>query len=199
MVPQEEFAQMRWKAIVLVLAAAVSLSLGPAIAAAVEGSRARSAAPATAAQTYAAKQAPDYKSGRVVEDVWKPAATPKGGVSWKVLESTGETTRTDAQGFIVSKPKFTPQVKALAGKRITVAGWMMPLTAERTQKHFVLLAYPPGCPFHFHAAPNQFIEVYADVAFPTSETRVYTVSGVLELTGYDESGIFYRMRLARPG
>lgn len=59
--------------------------------------------------------------------------------------------------------------------------------------------YPPGCPFHFHAAPNQFIEVYADTAFPTSETRVFTVNGVLELTGYDESGIFYRIRQARPG
>jgi hypothetical protein len=63
----------------------------------------------------------------------------------------------------------------------------------------VLLGYPPGCPFHFHAAPNQFIEVYADTAFPTSKTRVFTVSGVLELTGYDESGIFYRLRQARPG
>ena len=118
--------------------------------------------PATSAQ------APDYKAGRVVEDVWKPAATPKGGVSWKVLEATGETTRIDADGFIVSKPRFTPQVRALAGKRITVAGWMTPLTAGRTQKHFVLLAYPPGCPFHFHAAPNQFIEVYAATPFPTS-------------------------------
>lgn len=50
--------------------------------------------------------------------------------------------------------KFTPQVKALSGKRITVAGWMMPLTAGRTQKHFVLLGHPPGCPFH---ANSEFI------------------------------------------
>lgn len=124
---------------------------------------------------------------------------PQRGVLWTLLESTGETTRKDTQGYIVSKPKFPPQVKALAGKRIIVAGWMMPRTAGRTQKHFVLLGYPPGCPFHFHAAPNQFIEVYADTPFPTSETRVFTVSGVLELTGHDESGIFYRLRAARPG
>lgn len=135
----------------------------------------------------------------VVDDVWKPAATPPGGTSWKVLEATGETTRTDAQGFIVSKPLFTSQVKALEGKRIKVAGWMMPLDAGAKQKRFVLLGYPPGCPFHFHAAPNQFIEVIAETPFPTNETKVFVVSGVLELTGYDESGIFYRLRAARQG
>ncbi len=133
----------------------------------------------------------------LVDDVWKPAATPPGGTSWRVLESTGETTRTDAEGFIVSKPRFSPQVKALEGKRIKVAGWMMPLSAGAKQKRFVLLGYPPGCPFHFHAAPNQFIEVFAETPFPTNETKVFIVSGVLELTGYDESGIFYRLRNAR--
>lgn len=133
----------------------------------------------------------------VVDDVWKPAATPPGGTSWKLLESTGETTRTDAQGFIVSKPIFPAQIKALAGKRIKVSGWMMPLEAGKKQKRFVLLGYPPGCPFHFHAAPNQFIEVIAETPFPTNETKVFVVSGVLELTGYDESGIFYRLRAAR--
>ncbi len=133
-----------------------------------------------------------------VEDIWKPAATPKGGVSWKVLEATGEVTRKDDQGYIVSKPLFTKQVKSLDGKRIKVAGWMTPLENGSTQKHFVLLAYPPGCPFHFHAAPNQFIEVYADTPFPTNETKVHIVSGVLELTGQDESGIFYRLRASKP-
>lgn len=144
-------------------------------------------------------QAPDPKQGAALEDVWQPAKTPKGGVSWRTLEATGETTRKDAQGFIVSKPLFTPAVKKLAGKRIKVAGWMMPLESSARQKHFVLLGYPPGCPFHFHAAPMQFIEVYADTPFPTNETKVHVVSGVLELTGYDESGVFYRMRKARPG
>jgi uncharacterized protein len=129
-----------------------------------------------------------------VEDVWKPAATPRGGVSWAVLESTKETTRKDDKGFIRSKPVFTPAVRALAGKRIRVAGWMMPLEPGRTQRRFVLLAYPPGCPFHFHAMPNQFIEVLAASPVPTNEVKMLTISGTLELTGQDESGIFYRLK-----
>lgn len=143
-------------------------------------------------------QAPDPKAGPPAEDIWKPAATPKGGVSWKTLEATGEKTRRDEQGYILSKPLFTPAVKKLNGKRIKVAGWMMPLENASSQKRFVLLGYPPGCPFHFHAAPNQFIEVIADTPFKTDEVNAHVVSGVLELTGFDESGIFYRLKAAKP-
>jgi hypothetical protein len=132
-------------------------------------------------------------------DVWKPAATPRGGVSWAVLEATRENARTGADGYIRSKPIFTPQVQALAGKRIRVAGWMDAFNPGRTQKHFLLMAYPPGCPFHFHAAPNQYIEIKAAAPFALSRGRAIVVTGVLELTGQDESGIFYRLKDARPG
>lgn len=132
-------------------------------------------------------------------DVWKPAATPQGGVSWRTLEATKEITRLDAEGVIMSKPVFTAQVKALAGKRIKVAGWMDAFNPGRTQTHFLLMAYPPGCPFHFHAAPNQYIEIKASKPFPISRNKAIVVTGVLELTGYDESGIFYVLKDARPG
>lgn len=133
-----------------------------------------------------------------VEDIWKPAPTPRGGISWQLLESTRETTRTDDQGYIRAKPLFPPAVQALAGRRVRVSGWMMPLENAARQRHFVLLAYPPGCPFHFHAGPTQFIEVKADTAFPVEIEQAITVEGVLELTGQDESGIFYRLTAARP-
>jgi hypothetical protein len=131
-----------------------------------------------------------------VEDIWQPAPTPRGGVSWALLESTQETTRT-VDGVIYSRPVFPQNVRALAGRRIVVAGYMMPLENGAAQRHFVLLAYPPGCPFHFHALPNQYIEVYADQAVPLNETDATIVSGILELTGEDESGVFFRLRNAR--
>ena len=134
-----------------------------------------------------------------VQDVWKPAATPKGGIPWSVLEATKETTRKDDKGYIRSKPVFTPQVSALKGKRIKVAGYMMPLEPGARQSRFVLLAYPPGCPFHMHAMPWQFIEVRASTPFPLNETKAHVVEGTLELTGYDEGGIFYRLNAASPG
>ncbi|TIX51681.1 DUF3299 domain-containing protein [Alteraurantiacibacter aquimixticola] len=132
------------------------------------------------------------------EDIWQPAATPPGGTSWRVLEATREITRTDAEGYIISRPEFTDHVRRLEGQRIKVAGWMDAFEPGRRQTHFVLLGYPPGCPFHWHAAPNQFIEVKASTAFPLSDEGLIVVEGVLELTGEDESGIFYVLNNARP-
>ncbi len=139
------------------------------------------------------------QQGGPINDVWQPAATPKGGVSWALLEATKETTRKAEDGYIRSKPVFPAAVKSLDGKRVKVAGFMMPLENASRQKHFVLLAYPPGCPFHTHAMPNQFIEVKADVPFPVEIEQAIVVEGVLELTGQDESGIFYRLKASRPG
>lgn len=135
-----------------------------------------------------------------VEDVWQPARTPPGGTSWRVLETTRLNDRTDPKTKIIyTRPIFPPAIRALAGKQIKVAGWMMPLENGARQKHFVLLGYPPGCPFHMHALPNQFIEVYAAVPIRVDETNPTIVTGTLELTGQDESGIFYRLRNARVG
>ncbi|WP_298016207.1 DUF3299 domain-containing protein [uncultured Parasphingopyxis sp.] len=78
-----------------------------------------------------------------------------------------------------------------------VAGWMMPLENSSRQSHFVLLAYPPGCPFHLHALPNQFIEVRTSQPIAVEERRAITLTGTLRLTGQDESGIFYRLVNAR--
>lgn len=133
-----------------------------------------------------------------VEDVWQPAKTPPGGTAWKTLEATKLNDRTDPKsGIIYTKPIFPAAVKALAGKQVKIAGWMMPLENGARQKHFVLLGYPPGCPFHLHALPNQFIEVYASEPFRLNERNPIIVTGTLELTGQDESGIFYRLRNAR--
>lgn len=200
---REYVVAIAWRVGVLVCAALLALAVYGAtrpeqeqLPTAVASSR---QAVSQGTDAYDLGEPPDPKAGPVVEDIWKPAATPPGGVSWAILEATGETTRTDDEGYIVSKPQFTSEVKRLEGKRITVAGWMTPLENGARQKHFVLLGYPPGCPFHFHAMPNQFIEVYADTPFPTDEAKVHVVTGVLELTGQDESGIFYRLRKAKPG
>ncbi len=139
------------------------------------------------------------QQGPAVQDVWQPATTPKGGVSWRILEATKETTRRKADGYIYSKPVFPAAVQALNGKRVKVAGYMMPLENSSRQKRFVLMAYPPGCPFHTHAMPNQFIEVIADTGFPVELETATVVEGVLQLTGQDESGIFFRMTGAKPG
>ncbi len=152
-------------------------------------------APLSAAMQKAGR-APDPK----VADVWKPAKTPPGGTPWSLLEQTKLNDRTDPKTRIIyTKPVFPAAVKALNGRQIKVAGWMMPLDNGKMQKRWVMLGYPPGCPFHFHALPNQFIEVLSPAGVPVNETKVHIMVGTLQLTGQDESGIFYRLTNARPG
>lgn len=135
-----------------------------------------------------------------IADIWQPAKTPPGGTSWRLLQTTKLNDRTDPKTrTIFTKPSFSPAVRALAGKQIKVAGWMMPLENGARQKHFVLLGYPPGCPFHMHAMPNQFVEVFSAVPVKVDEMNPTVITGTLELIGQDESGIFYRLRNARPG
>ena len=130
------------------------------------------------------------------ESVWKPAPTPPGGVAWSVLESTKETTRKDKNDMIRSKPVFPAAVKALAGKRIKVNGYMLPLENGASQSHFVLLAYPPDCPFHLNPLPMQFVEVRTATPVKVSYD-VRTIEGVLTLHGDDEQGIFYKFSEAK--
>lgn len=131
------------------------------------------------------------------EAVWKPAPTAPGGTPWSLLESTKEITRKDKNNMIWSKPVFPPQVRALAGKTVKVSGYMMPLGQGGKQTHFVLLAYPPDCPFHLSPNPMQFIEVRtkSPVAFSYD---VHTIEGTLTLHGEDERGVFYKIDDGKP-
>jgi hypothetical protein len=111
------------------------------------------------------------------------------------LESTREIQRRQA-GTIYSRPAFSASVQALNGKRIKVSGYVMPLQNAQRQTHFVLLAYPPDCPFHLNPAPNQFIEVKTTNPVAV-RSGVQTFEGQLVLGGADESGIFYMLRGSR--
>ena len=42
--------------------------------------------------------------------------------------------------------------------------------------------------------PNQFIVINAATPFPLNETKPLVATGTLQLTGQDESGIFYKLR-----
>lgn len=137
-----------------------------------------------------------FQASAPTESVWKPADTPRGGVAWSLLESTKEVTRTNSRGQTISKPDFPTGVRALDGKKIKVAGYMMPLQNGKNQTHFVLLAYPPDCPFHLNPGPAQFIEVKTAKGVPF-DYSVKTIEGVLELAGQDEGGVFYKISNAR--
>jgi len=126
---------------------------------------------------------------------------PKGATDWKLLGSTAEKNiqgkDKDGYEYQYYKPVFTPEVKALAGKEITVKGFMFPLDSSDKQKEFLLGPFPVGCPFHYHVAPALVIEVHAEKKPAKFSYDPITVKGVLELVPADpDSGVFYRLKNA---
>lgn len=136
--------------------------------------------------------------GEADGDVWQPAPTPPGATSWVVLQDLELEERLEGE-WVIYDPIFGDKVKALAGERIKINGFMMPLQNAEKQTHFVLMAYPPSCPFHLAGGPSAFIEVKSDEAVAFSYEPVL-MEGRFELIQEDEedSGLFYRMVDARP-
>jgi hypothetical protein len=91
-----------------------------------------------------------------------------------------------------SSPAFSPSLTKLAGQRIKVAGFMLPLETAAKQAHFLLSASPPSCFFHAVPGSTTVIEVRATQAVASTADPM-VVDGVLELVTNDPTGILYRL------
>jgi len=126
---------------------------------------------------------------------WSAAATPPDGVGWNVLGATRSEERT-IDGFSMLLPVFTPRVRALAGRRVRVNGFMLPLEETPRQSRFLLMAYPTSCPFHLSVGAEFCIDVRAAAPVPVTYDA-FQMEGVFTLLERDPEGLFYRMTDAR--
>jgi uncharacterized protein len=129
------------------------------------------------------------------DHVWRPAPTPPGAVGWDLLSTTKEKERkVDGIWYVV--PEFSPQVRRLANQVVKVNGYMLPLGNAQSQQHFVLMAYPPSCPFCLTAGPTKLMEVQARAPIKFDYDAIL-IEGRLQLLQNDPSGMFYRLVDAR--
>ncbi len=91
----------------------------------------------------------------------------------------------------------TPEVKALAGKRLTVRGFVLPLDGLDITRHFLLGVNTPVCLFHPPGEPNEVIEVKSTKPVRWTENQT-TIEGDFTLISNTEMGIFFAMSQARP-
>jgi uncharacterized protein len=73
---------------------------------------------------------------------------------------------------------------------------MMPLEESRTQRRFLLMAYPPSCPYCLDVGSQYFIEVLSPGGVPHSYDA-FVIEGKFELIEKDENGLYYRLRNAK--
>ncbi|MBX9708676.1 MAG: DUF3299 domain-containing protein [Caulobacteraceae bacterium] len=111
------------------------------------------------------------------------------GPMWRVLRQTRITIDERSQLFQAAHPQ---SVRDMAGGRITLQGYMLPLESSLRTRHFLISPYTPVCFFHPPAEPNEVIEVTLRRPIPAGYHRV-EVTGVLTLADNGEKGLFFQM------
>lgn len=120
----------------------------------------------------------------------RQAALPKSGSGvWAVLRTTVVKLDDKAGMFTAT---HSSAVKALAGKPLTVTGFMLPLDPTARVKHFLLSKYTPVCSFCPPGEPNEVVEVTTTATIPVT-TKLLSVTGLFGLQNNGDNGLFFTL------
>jgi len=111
----------------------------------------------------------------------------KGVVSWKTLSQVEPVKQ---GGKMV--PQFSRDIMGLDKRDVRVQGFIIPLDMGDKQKHFLLSAVPPHCPFCMPAGPDTIVEVLAKKPLAYGFEPV-VVAGRFAVLKDDPAGVLYRM------
>ena len=132
---------------------------------------------------------------RINDHGFRPAAAPRGGTGWDVLGATRGVERS-VGGFTMLAPVFPASVRGLEGRSVRVPGYMYAMSTTPRQARYLLMAFPPSCPFCLDIGPAYFIDVRSRTPEPTSQDLL-VVEGTLTLLESDPDNFFYRLSDAR--
>ncbi len=134
--------------------------------------------------------------------LWLLFALPAVGVAqvnnWQQLADVRFKTRKDASGlYDIDYPVFGPKAKALAGTRIRLKGYMVPLDNLLGDRYFVLSSLPFNvCFFCGGAGPETVVEVFTTEEVPFTDDTIW-VEGRFELNADDPERMMYLLKEAR--
>lgn len=116
----------------------------------------------------------------------------QGVVSWKTLAQVEPVT----QGSKM-EPQFSKELLALDRQNVRVQGFILPMDMGDKQKHFLISAVPPHCPFCLPAGPDAIVEVFAKepITYGLEPIIIYGKMAVLK---DDPGGLLYRLTEAEP-
>lgn len=113
-------------------------------------------------------------------------------VPWSVL--TDLTKKTTANAVL---PVFNAQQQGMHQTVQRIQGFMVPMDAKPTQKHFLLTSVPLTCSFCIPGGPESMVEVKAKTPVRYSLEPV-VVEGKFNVLPNDPYGLFYRLVEAVP-
>lgn len=111
---------------------------------------------------------------------------------WKKLaDVTYKKEYDELLGFKVDVPVFSQEIRGLAGKEITIKGYIVPVEGYKSHKEFVFSAYPYNmCFFCGGAGPETVMEVAADEPIKYT-TEPIIIKGKLQLNDSDVNRLMY--------
>ena len=86
----------------------------------------------------------------------------------------------------------TPEVKDLAGKPVTINGFVLPLDGSDHTSHFLLTRNTPVCMFCPPGEPNEVVEVISPHPILWTD-KIVSVTGPLKLINNGEKGMFFQI------
>ena len=96
-------------------------------------------------------------------------------------------------GFKIDKPVFSDSIKALAGKEVTIKGYIIPVEGYKSHKEFIFSAFPYSmCFFCGGAGPETVMEVEATEGIKYSADAII-IKGVVELNDKDINRLMYKL------
>jgi hypothetical protein len=150
---------------------------------------------------HAQAGAPDHNRHQALLDTRAAAPVDSRGIlTWNALASV-KTVRIDnvdnrlgAKFQFRLDPVFSPEVRALNGRKVRLQGFMLPIEAGLAEhRHYLVSARPSNCDFCVPGGPESFAEVRAKSGARYT-TEPVVVEGRLELLDYtDPSGVYYRL------
>ena len=113
--------------------------------------------------------------------------------SWDLL-GLADVRWVEKDGIEQPSTFIPPDVAALDGQTVRLAGFMMPVEADVRATRFVLMEVPADCPFCVVSivGPSRMVEVRAarPIEYVTSEVKL---EGRLEVLPADADGLVYRL------
>lgn len=117
---------------------------------------------------------------------------PPGTIAWQLLRQVklveGKQKGAKAAAML---PEFSPQLKALDKQEVKIYGFVLPLSTNQKQKHFLISPLPSHCPFCVNQGPDSMVEVIAKNPIDYSPWEPIVISGKLELV--NDQYLFYRL------
>lgn len=117
---------------------------------------------------------------------------------WLVLAEVGFENRPSREtGFMIESPKFSNQLKSYHGKKVTVKGYLIPLSEMGGRQEYMLSSLPFNqCYFCGGAGPETVVEIQTTQSIKFV-TRQITLEGILSLNDSDPDHHMYIIKNAR--